>query len=100
MLLFRRPVCLILMDLGFQGESFWSQVSQIFSNFARKNDMLELMPKINDFWRTFGRRQRQCGGLPKYADSAEHGEWIQSRPAPPAGVRRIFRATPFATGPV
>ena len=61
--------------------------------------MLKLMPKKDDFWKTFGRGRRQWGGLPNYADSAENGEWPYSRPAPPAGVRRILWATPSAAGP-
>ena len=54
----------------------WELIFTDFANFACKNDMLELMPKIDDFWRTFGRGRRQWGGLPESSDSAEHGEWI------------------------
>ena len=53
---------------------------------------------------TFGRLLGGAGGggrgLPESSDSAENGEWPQSRPAPPAGVRRILRATPSAAGPL
>ena len=37
--------------------------------------------------------------MSNYADSAENGEWLQSRPAPPAGVWRTLWATPSAAGP-
>ena len=52
---------------------------------------------------TFGRLLGGAGGggrgLSSSSDSAEHGESVQSRPAPPAGVRRILRDTPSAAGP-
>ena len=60
---------------------------------------LETGSKIDDFWKSFWWGRRQWGGLPNYADSAEHGQKFHSRPAPPAGVRRILWATPSAAGP-
>ena len=42
-----------------------------------------------------GERGRACLSL----QILQNGEWIQSRPAPPAGVRRILWATPSAAGP-
>ena len=38
-------------------------------------------------------------GLPNSSDAAQNGEKLYSRLAPPAGVRRILRATPFAADP-
>ena len=51
------------------------------------------------FWLQFGGAGGRGRGLLDSSDSAENGEWVQSRPAPLAGVRRILRATPFAAGP-
>ena len=55
-----------------------------------KRNVLKLRHENEAFLALIWRGRRQWGGLPESSDSAEHGEWIQSRPAPPAGVRRIY----------
>ena len=53
---------------------------------------------MEHFWHKFG----GAGGSGEACLSLQilqKGEWPQSRPAPPAGVRRILRAAPSAAGP-
>ena len=85
---------------GLPKGSLWESIFADFANFACKNDMLKLGPTMEDFWETFGWGRRTRAGLPESSDSAEHGETFHSRPAPPAGVRRILKATPSAAGPL
>ena len=70
-----------------------------FCKFSMKKSVLKLRHENEAFLALIWRGRRQWGGLPESSDSAEHGESVQSRPAPPAGVRRILRATPSAAGP-
>ena len=90
MLLSRWPFCAILAVLGLPKGSLWELVFADFANFACKNDMLDLKHENEAFLALIWRGRRQWGGLPESSDSAEHGEWIQSRLPPPAGVRRIL----------
>ena len=99
MLLSRWTFCAILADSGLQRESLWESIFADFANFACKNDMLDLKHENEAFLALIWRGRRQWGGLPESSDSAENGAWVQARPAPPAGVRRILRATPSAAGP-
>ena len=80
---------------GFAGAPFETICGPLCVFF----DILELRHENELFWALIWRGRRQWGALPESSDSAEHGEWIPSRPAPPAGVRRILRATPSAAGP-
>ena len=98
MLLSRWTFCAILADSGLQRESLWESIFADFANFACKNDMLDLKHENEAFLALIWRGRRQWGGLPESSDSAENGEWFQSRTAPPAGVRRILWATPSAAG--
>ena len=66
---------------------------------CKEKSVLKLRHENEAFLALIWRGRRQWGGLPESSDSAENGEWPQSRPAPPAGVRRILRATPSAAGP-
>ena len=90
MLLSRQHFCLILADLGLQRRSLLEHCFTNFANFACKNDMLELGHENEAFLALIWRGRRQWGGLPESSDSAENGEWVQARPAPRAGVRRIY----------
>ena len=79
---------------GLPKGSLWESIFADFENSACKNDMLELRHENEAFLALIWRGRRQGGGLPESSDSAENGEWVQARPAPPAGVRRILRLRP------
>ena len=91
--------CPIFVDLGLHKGPCWDRFSQFLQiSHGKKRAEIEAR-KLMVFESLLGGAGGTGEGLPESSDSAEHGEWVQSRPAPPAGVRRIFRATPSAAGP-
>ena len=71
MLLSRRTFCSILPDLGLQRGALLELILVDFTNFACKNDMLELRHENEAFLALIWRGRRQWGGLPESSDSAD-----------------------------
>ena len=75
-------------------QSFWGPFSQIFQILHEKKCAEIEARKIMTFGGLLGGAGGGGWSLSNSSDSAKHGEKLHSRPAPPAGVRRILRLRP------
>ena len=87
------------LDLGSQRGACWGPFSQILQILHGKTHVEIEARTLMTFGRLLGGAGGRGQGLPDTSDSAEHGGWVESPPAPPARVRRILWAAPSAAGP-